>query len=110
MSGLGGTILERNLAGCRNVSLYGYLTMPLNFCKDENTGRILITGLPVTRMAGPVVEVHVGLTPVGRAEQFAGGHVELFLHKALRESGRPFLLDEILNEEGRVSSIELNWI
>jgi hypothetical protein len=84
--------------------------MPLDFEKDETSGRILITDLPVTRMAGPALDVRVGPTLVGRVEHLAGGLIELFLHQALKDSGRLFRLDEILNEDGKIVSVELNWI
>ena len=84
--------------------------MPLDFEKDERSGRILITDLPVTRMAAPALDVRVGQTLVGRVEQIASGFIELFLHQALKDSGRPFRLDEIFNEDGQIVSIELNWI
>jgi hypothetical protein len=84
--------------------------MPLDFEKDETTGRILITDLPVTRMAETALDVRVGHTLVGRVEQLASGLIELFLHKALKDSGRPFRLDEVFNENGEIVSIELNWM
>ena len=84
--------------------------MPLDFEKDEITGRILITDLPLTRMPESGLDVHVGQTLVGRVEQLASGLIELFLHQALKDSGRPFRLDEIFNEDGQIVSVELNWI
>ncbi len=84
--------------------------MSLDFERDESTGRIIITDLPVTRMAASALDVRVGQTLVGRVEQLASGLIELFLHQALKDSGRPFRLDEIFNEDGQIISIELNWI
>lgn len=84
--------------------------MALDFEKDERTGRFLLTDLPVTKMAEPAIDVRVGNTLVGRVEQMASGLVELFLHQALKDSGRAFRLDEILNDDGKVHSVELEWI
>ena len=84
--------------------------MALCFETDEGTGRIVIKDLPVTRVMGPYIDVCVGQALVGRAEQLASGLFELSLHQALKDSGRAFRLDEILNDEGRIISIELNWI
>ena len=83
--------------------------MPLDFEKDETTGRIIISDLPVTLMASPALEVRVGQALVGRVEQLASGIIELFLYQALKDSGRPFRLDEIFDEDGQIVSIELNW-
>lgn len=84
--------------------------MALDFEKDERTGRFLVTDLPVTKMAASAIDVRVGQTLVGRVEQLASGFVELFLHQALKDSGRAFRLDEILNDDGKVHSVELVWI
>ena len=84
--------------------------MPLQYEKDETTGRIIITDLQVVRMTERALDVRVGQTIVGRVEQLARGLIELFLHQALNDSGRPFRLDEIFNEDDQVVSVELNWI
>jgi hypothetical protein len=84
--------------------------MALDFEKDERTGKFLLTDLPVTKMAEPAIDVRVGQTLVGRVEQMASGLVELFLHQALKDSGRAFRLDENLNDDGKIDSVELIWI
>ena len=84
--------------------------MAIDFEKDERTGRIILTDLPVTSMADSAIDVRVGQTLVGRVEELAGGLVELFLHQALKDSGRAFRLDEILDDDGKIGSVELVWI
>lgn len=84
--------------------------MSLGFEKDKCTGRFLLTDLPVICMAGSAIDVRVGQTLVGRVEQLASGIIELFLHQALKDSGRAFRLDEILNDDGKIDAVELVWI
>ena len=83
--------------------------MPLDFETEERTGRILLRDLLVTRLAAPSIDVCVGQALVGRVVRYDDGLLELFLLQPLKESGRAFRLDEVLDDGGRIVSIELVW-
>ena len=84
--------------------------MPLDFATEENTGRFILRDLPVTRLSAPSIDVCVGQALVGRVVRLGDGLAELFLLQPLKESGRKFRLDEVLDDDGRIASIELIWI
>lgn len=84
--------------------------MRLDFDTEKTTGRLLLRDMVVTRLAAPSVDVCVGQALVGRIVRYDDGLLELFLLQPLMESGRAFRLDEVLDEDGRIASIELVWI
>lgn len=99
-----------NICGIRSKGIFVSIFMALSFEVEERTGRLLLTDVPVSRFASSVTPVSVGPAVVGRVELAAGGAVEFHLHKPIKDSGRAFRLDEVLDAEGRIASIELNWI
>ena len=84
--------------------------MALDFEVEERTGRLLLTDVPVTRFASPLTPVTVGPAVVGQVELSQNGIVVFTLHQPLRDSGRHFRLDEVLDAAGLITSIELNWV
>lgn len=84
--------------------------MALDFKVEEQTGRFLLTDVPVTSFAAPVTPVSVGPAVVGQVELTCNGSALFSLYRPLRDSGRPFRLEETRDPSGLISSIELNWI